>query len=160
MTVALTPLADSDKRSPYIVEQKVVNLSLTGTTTETTLKEVTIPALGPDDMVRVSALYSFSATANNKTIRIRLNGTAFFGLNVAASNGVAQVLMMIRNAGATNAQTAMPGNTTGGLGVSSSALVTGAVDTSVPTTLAFQGTLAVGTETFTLVGYTVEVVPG
>lgn len=145
--------------APVILAQSATAQSVTGTTTETTLATITIPGgmMGANGKLRVSALFSMTNNANNKTPRIRLGGSETLAAPFASASAIS-LARTIANRGATNSQLSEPGTSTG-FGTAGSAVVTTAVDTSVDQSLTITGQLAVGTDTLTLEGYTVEVLP-
>lgn len=58
-------------------------VSVTTTNTETPVRSYFLPALGPDDMLRVSHFWTFgTGTSNTKTIRVRIDATLCFELIV------------------------------------------------------------------------------
>lgn len=135
----------------------------TGTTAETVLATVLIPggAMGPIGRLRVISLWSYTNSANSKTMRIRLGGIA--GLQVAAqvstTTATVQTWQLIRNVNAENVQkmfnasSPVPFQT-----AATAALVTGAVNTAVDQNLVFTATLANTGETITLEDYMVELI--
>lgn len=136
--------------------------SVTGTTDETVLKSVAIPAMGPNDIIRVMSLWTWTNNGNTKTVRVRLGGllgTAHTAVS-ATTTASAQVFTVIYNNNATNSQKGILANSTGLSAGTSIALVTGAVQTNAGTTLDFTGQLGVGTDTVTLQGCIVELIRG
>lgn len=137
--------------------------ALTGSTDETIQATVTIPAgtIGANSAVKMTALWSMTNNANNKTLRIRLGGiagTELFSLAVAssASYGV-EKLFFNRATQASQVLTgvAIPRNQGNN---SSTATLTATVDTSAAQDLVFTAQLANGADSATLEFYLVELV--
>lgn len=135
-------------------------------TSEDTLATINIPAnaMGANGVLRIYTLWSFTSSANNKTLRIRFSGasgTIYMNPVFTTSVGYA-ALTMIANRNATNSQVGFASAATnGGLGSSSaSANVTSSVDTTAATSLVITGQKASAGETLTLESYLVELIPG
>jgi hypothetical protein len=134
------------------------NVSHTGNLTETTLATINIPAiLGANGILRIMPLWTANNSAGNKTLRIRFSGAAgtIFFERPLTTQLVEQDYVMIRN------QTAgtQIGHSPISIGIgngNTGDLVTGAVDTTVATTVVITGQLALGTDSITLKSYTVE----
>ena len=134
----------------------------TGDTAETQLASITLPggAMGPNGILRVTTLWSYTNSANNKTLRVRLgglSGTAFQANVVTASNiGVMQRTIQNRNSQASqigfNAANAASYTTVG----SGTSVATGSVDTSADQSIVITGQLASAGETVTLEACLVE----
>lgn len=129
--------------------------SHTGSTSETTLATVSIPAgaMGANGRLSIEALWGATNNANNKTSRIRFSGgagTEFFTLTTA-SYATFSIEKIIHNLTASSQIGGISGNgTAGGYGVVTGATVSSSVDTSAATTLLFTGQLATGTDTINL----------
>ncbi|MBS0175502.1 MAG: hypothetical protein JSR64_15785 [Nitrospira sp.] len=135
-------------------------------TSEDTLATINIPAnaMGANGVLRIYTLWSFTSSANNKTLRIRFSGgagTIYMNPVFTTSVGYSS-LTMIMNRNATNSQVGFASaGTNGGLGSSSaSANVTSSVDTTAATSLVITGQKASAGETLTLESYLVELIPG
>lgn len=153
--------ASPKSKEPWIFAKSAVAVSHTGNTNETTLRTLTLPGglLGKNDSVEVVTRWSYTNSANNKTVRVRFGGTSMYGVN-ATTTAAAPHTCTISNRNATNSQIANPGTTTGGWGVTSNAMVTSAIDTTADVPLLIQGTLASAAETITLEEYIVTIIPG
>lgn len=140
-----------------------VAVDLTGTTAETTLRTVTIPGgmLGPDGVLRVSAMWSYTGSVNTKNIRLRLAGTQLNSADNVGSaanvSGAAQ--WIISNRGSEAAQISNPGFSMGLVYAGSQAIPTAAVDTSIDQVLAITGQLASAGELLRLERLLIEVLP-
>ena len=137
-----------------------VAVPLTGSTSETALATIAIPAgaMGANGILRITPLWSWTNNGNTKTLRIRLggiSGTIFYALATttsASQRGQTQ----IANRGAQNSQISQP-DTMGAYGLSGTANKTGTIDTSAAQDLVITGQLGVGTDTITLESYLVEI---
>lgn len=134
--------------------------SVTGTVNETVLSTVTIPggSIGPNGIIRIYSNWSNTNNANNKTLRIRLNGLgtqAILGANVTAS-GVYSDLRQVHNVNSESSQKCSQFTFLGGLGASTTT-TTAAIDTSADISLVFTGQLANAADTASIENYTVEV---
>lgn len=146
-------------KSVGLLGQSAVPSSVTGSTAQTVLATVPIPAgaLGINGAIRVTTLWSFTNNANNKTPGVSLGATQVFG-PVIASQASMQGVAFLRNRGVLNSQVANAlGAGSVGSGSSTLAVGTFAIDTSVAQNLTITGQLATSTDTMTLEGYTVEV---
>ena len=133
-------------------------VALTGTTVETTLATITIPAglIGSKGKVKLYPLWSTTNNANLKTLRVKFPIGAVY--TAAASNTVhVGGLVIIRNLGSESVQRVSSG-ILAGIGTSIGSIASPTVDTSAATTITITGQLAVGTDTMTLEDLFIEVV--
>lgn len=139
--------------SCVVLAQSAVAVPLTGSTSKTTLATISVPAgaMKANSALRVTMFFSATNNANVKTGTLDLaTWTASLSMAAAASG---QVVFILRNRGAVNNQVAH-----GSINLTTtSAPGTYAIDFSAAQSLVLSGTLAVGTDTITLEGYTVEV---
>lgn len=154
----------------YVLDQSAVGWSVTGTTSETVLKTVTIPAnaIGANGFVTEESVWTVTNDANNKTPKVRYgasgSGTGGTALWTAAFT-TTQTLHDLRkfaNRNATNSQVAFTGNANagnGGWGAATVAAVTTSVDTTAASEINFTGTLANTGDTMTLEAYQITVCP-
>lgn len=146
-----------------ILDASAVAVSHTGSTTETVLATISIPAaaMGPNGLLRVSTVWSFNG-ASGKTPRIRLGGAA--GDAFLSSSASTSVLMHDRREIANrNSEASQIGSysasfgSAGGWGtLTSGSLVTSTVDTSTAQDLVISGQLVDGLDTISLESYLVE----
>jgi len=133
-------------------------VTLTGSTAETVLATVKIPAksLGRNGAIRTTALYRVTNSANNKTLRMRLGGLAgaSMGSFITLNTLSARLVFAFQNQDNPASQVAIDG---GGFGASASAILTGMVDTSVEQDLVLTGQLANGADSIVLESYTIEI---
>lgn len=149
--------------TPRILRSTGTSSSVTGTTSETQLGSIIVPAnaLGANGKLRVCTTWVHSANANNKTLRVRFGGafgTAYLA-NVVTSTQQTQAMTMIFNTNATGAQRGFA-PTTAGFGSSNTSPPTSSVDTTVDQEIYISGQLADGADTIWLMGYVVEIIPG
>lgn len=140
-----------------VIAKSGTAVSVTGTTTETTLATITIPAntLGPNGQIEIWTLWSNTNNANTKTPRIRFGGQSIANQPVTATNSL-QMYARLANRGLTNSQVAQPLGFSG-LGANA-AVVTTAIDTTQDVALTINGTLGVSSDTLTLESYVVIVI--
>lgn len=148
-----------------LLGHSAVAASVTGTLSETVLASVNVPAgaMGPNGILRITTDWSYTNSANNKTLRARLGGLSgtAFDVIVPTTNAYQRRQCEIRNRNAQNVQLAPPSAfATGGWGTSTASVVTGAIDTSLSQTLVITGQLANIGETITLQAYLVELAHG
>lgn len=135
-----------------------VAVSCPADTSEDTLATITVPAMSINGILRIFTLWSMTGSTNNKIPRVKLGGTAFFASTVATGTVVGLMdERWIMNRGATNSQVGFQSGTLG-QATSAAANTTGAIDTSVPTTLLITGQKASAGETLTLDAYLVELI--
>jgi len=139
-----------------VLKQSAVPASVTGTLSETTLATIAIPAgaMGANGMLRITALWSFTNSANNKTLKGVLAASQFMNQVFTTSTSI-RTQTMITNRGAANSQVGHAASA-GAFSGSTSAVVTSAIDTTQAQNFTLTGTLANTGETITLEGYTVE----
>jgi hypothetical protein len=149
-------------RSPDMVSvlaRSGVAVSAGANTNENTLATITVPAgaMGSSGSVRVTCLFSYTNSANNKTLRIQFGGTTYVSQLVTTTTlqaligGVSnrtsgtQVGWFPLNPNPYNAQTG--------------SAVTSSVDTTAAVTILITGQKATAGETLTLERYSVELLP-
>lgn len=133
-------------------------VSVTGTTAETTLATIPIPAglIGAKGKVILYPLFSATNNANNKTVRVKLGGSSGYFLQTSGYLQLSNIIVF-RNFNSEAVQKIASGTTTG-LGNTTGAFTTLAIDTSVATTLEVTGQLTNTGDTLTLEGLFVEIV--
>lgn len=145
-----------------VIAASAVAVAHTGDTLETTLATITVPAgaMGPNGALRVTSLWSITSSANTKTLRYRLGGSAMLQSALTTSSA-SQQHRLIQNRNAQNAQVAHASSFSNSFGQASGASVTtSAIDTSAPASLTLTGQLANSAETITLESYVVELFHG
>lgn len=136
--------------------------ALTGTTNETVLATITIPAgaIGANGHVEVTALFSCTNTANVKTARVRLGGIAGTILYAPAITSTAGIFFErhFYNRNSASSQIVSYGTASANsFTTSTTAFPTATVDTTAAVDLVLTGQLASGTDTMTLEAYSVEI---
>lgn len=145
--------------SPLILGISGASSAITGTTNETVLATISIPAgiMGANGAMRLWSLWSYTNSANSKILRARLNGLgtqAIMGATCTTS-GVYGDLRYVFNANANNSQKTWQFSALGGTGVSTTA-TTAAIDTTATTSFVLTGQLSNTGETITLEAYCLE----
>jgi hypothetical protein len=135
--------------------------SHTGDLVETTLASVQIPAglIGPNGVVRISAVWSCTNSANTKTFRIRFgtaagSGTAYL-TRTATTSGTVITQQTISNRNSASSQ--VGAHTSGEFGAQTAAVTTSTRNTNNESFVSFSALLDDITETITLESYIVEV---
>jgi hypothetical protein len=150
-----------DTEGYRVLAASAVAVPLTGSTSETILATITIPAgaLGPNGILRITTLETNNNNANAKTLRYRLGGiggTEF--LTYAASTNVTfHTVRSIQNRGSQALQVGPPAGLSNVMAPTTTAPATATIDTSAETTLVITGQLGVGTDNMSLESYVVEV---
>jgi hypothetical protein len=150
----------------YPLAKSGVAVPLTGTTTETVLAAITIPAgaMGPNGAVRVTTIWSHPNSANQKTMRYRLGSADILGaliMNIVLSaNTGAMLQRIVHNRNAQNSQISGSAGNAASFGAFATVAVTAAVDMSADQSFVITGQLASAGETITLESYLVEVLYG
>lgn len=148
----------------YVLAASAVAASHTGDTAETALATVTIPAnaMGPNGRVRITTQWSFTNSANNKTLRVRFGGPSgtVYASNIQTTTASVRDQREIANRGVANSQVGGASNTNTSFAQTSGAVVTSSVNTAAATTVVLSGQLASSGETITLESYLVEIIRG
>lgn len=144
--------------------RSAVAASVTGTLSETALATVAVPAglMGTDGGLLVYSSWSYTSSANNKLLRIRLGGiagTQFLGATLTTTSMVSD-MRRIRNRNSAASQVGSTGIGSVGLIMgSSTTLPTAAINTAVSQDLVFSGDLDDTGETIALENYEVWATP-
>jgi|GEM_PF-2577904 len=145
----------------YVLGSGATSTSVTGTTSETALATISVPAnvMGTNGILRVTSQWSYTNSANNKTLRTRLgglSGTSFWGRVLTTSAGI-RVQQEIQNQNSANSQIAFNAGSQS-WDITSGAAATGSVDTTSTQSLVLTAQLANSAETITLERYLVELI--
>lgn len=133
--------------------------SVTGVTAETNLAALRIPggAMGPNGTAEITAVYSYTNSANNKTIINRISATSGqtsgvtqLGASVATTTAAAQAKWIIRNNNATNSQLTHSSTPVAPYSAVASAPIASSIDTTNDWYSNLNGILANAGETLTL----------
>lgn len=149
-------------RLPVVLAQSAVPVAHTGSTAAANLATIVIPggSMGPRGALRVSALFSFTGSVNAKNVRALFGGgpDLFSGYTANAAGNLGAVFdRVLWNRNSETSQICV--STWGGQGSVSSAPTTGTVNSAQDQNLILQVQLALATETITLEGYLVELLP-
>jgi hypothetical protein len=153
--------AQTNKSVAYVLAASAVAIPHTGTTSETTLATVTIPAgaIGANGFVRVTTTWSHTSSGNAKNLLVRFGGTggtAYQNSSVTATASTRHQIL-IGNRNSASSQVGMNSTTAGGFGSTNAAVATSSVNTGNAVDLVFRALLANSGETITLESYLVEV---
>lgn len=165
--VGLLVISDGTRWLPIggqVLARSNASVAAPADTNEDILATINLPAglMGLDGSVRVRAHFSYTNSANTKTLRARLGGAAGTVYNqiAATASTYAAFEIWISNRGAANSQLGAPNGislfSSGGV---AAVAVTSAVDTSAATTVVLTGQKALGTETVSLDRYIAEIWP-
>ena len=150
--VAFTPVAPTGTLTAVTGS----NSSFTGSTTETTLINVTLPAgsMGNNGQVVVTANWSCNNSAGAKAGAVYFGGTVIGTSSSYTTSTGGSSMNSIRNRGVLNVQsTQLIG------GASASGHVYTAVDTSASVPIVISGTIGTATDNIILEGFTVQLFP-
>lgn len=138
------------KQGVTLWKQQNTSVSVTGTTDETTLFTATLPGglLGPNGVLCVDQLHSWTSNANNKNFRLYLGSTVFAWI-VRTTGAVSgwQRFIFNRNNQASQVTTALAAS---GWEVPGGVVITGTEDTSADLTFKLTGQLANAADTLVL----------
>lgn len=160
--ILATDKTDRMPRDWQVIAASAVAAAHTGDTNETALATITIPggSMGANGVLRITATWSMTNSANSKTIRYRLGGIGGSALRTYGftTTGSYRESIMIANRNSEASQLGGPPGTSvpGGFGLTSGAFVTGTVNTANDQDFVISGQLANSGETITLESYTVE----
>ena len=143
----------------YVLARSAVAASGAADTNENTLATITVPAgaLGSSGAVRISCLFSYTNSANNKTLRVKFGGTTYFS-QVVTTTGLQSLTVGVSNRTSATQVGWFPLNPNPYNAQAGSA-VTSSVDTSAAVTILITGQKATAGETLTLECYSVEIMP-
>jgi len=137
--------------TPAVFSHNTIS-SVTGTTSETTLATVTIPAgfILKNAVVEVWTLFQVTNSANNKTLRLKFGTSNAFTFAVTATRSIHRFTnVYFRNSLSSQRQHANGNNLGLGTVAATSSM---SVDYSVNQTISWTGTLVDTTETISLYG--------
>jgi hypothetical protein len=164
MTIATDPRKTGINAGMTLLAASGVAVALTGTTNETAMATISIPAgaMGLNGGVMVKSVWSYTNSANAKTIRGRLGGiagTTFLSFGATVTSAMSDMQRRFRNRGSASSQIcSLPvGSFTNG--GSTSAPATMAIDTAATQDVVLSGQLASAAETITLESYEVWLLP-
>jgi len=131
-------------------------LSHTGNTNETSLVTYSLAAntLKVGGMIRITCLWSYTNSSNNKTLKVKFGSANPLNLTVTTTASLLRHVHVFQRGA--SSQTFFSVNNTTGVGVSAGAISTSAIDTTSAVTIDFTATLANAGETITLEYYLIE----
>lgn len=146
-----------------LIAKSGASAALTGTTTETALATIVIPAntIGANGILRVTTFWTMTSSANTKTIRTRLGGSGIGGTVILTTAPTtidhARIMTELTAANATNSQFTQSNYPRGNDSlIWNGSNTTSAVDMTAAQNLVISAQLANTGETITLLGYVVE----
>jgi hypothetical protein len=154
------PLLNSPTRQTVQTFQSAVAASVTGTTSETTLASVTIPAgaMGANGQIEIVEFWSHTNSANNKILKTKFGGQSIMAVT-NTTTATQQTYHRVGNRNNASSQVVFGPFSTGGSGNTSNAVTTLAVNTGSDVVIDFTGQLANTGETITLESYIIKVFP-
>lgn len=138
----------------------VASSTLTGTTAETTLATITVPAnaMGANGFVRITSSFVATGAAGTRTLRCKFGGTTFQATaNGTTILGVANICT-IANRNSTTSQVGGQGESGTGVGGATLSPVTAAIDTTSAQNITITGQLGDAGDSMTLNTYLVELI--
>ena len=133
-------------------------VSLTGTTTETTLLTIPIPAglVGERGILKLYPIWSMTNNSNSKNVKVKLDGQICYSFSLVSTLTSAP-LVFIRNFNSESAQKTIS-NSSLGIGSMASALSATTADTGTAIDLVITGQLSSSVDTLTLESIFVEII--
>lgn len=144
--------------SQQTLAQSGATVSCDATTNENVLGTYTMPAntMGANDIIDIDALWSYTNSANTKTLSLKFGGTAFNSVAVTTS-ARNQTKAIIRAANSTSSQVGTALAVASPYQAATAAAITAAVDTTAPVTIEVTGTKASAGETLSLLGFSITI---
>lgn len=142
----------------YILGASAVVSSITGTTSETTLATIAVPAnaMGANGVLRITVQWGYSGGTSSWTPRIKFNGTAYSDPSTFGNTSLSgRTQTQIANRNATNSQVGMGVQQINFAGVAS-AVTTSAHDTTASQNITLTCQLANSGDTCRMDAYAVE----
>lgn len=149
--------------SAQLLARSAVAAALTGSTNETALATVTVPAglMGVDGALHVYTTWATTNSANNKTLRVRFGGAAgnAYMANVLTTSASFNDMRRIRNRNSAASQVGTGSASASAYAAAGGAVTTSAVDTASAVDLVLSGQLATAAESISLENYEVWITP-
>jgi hypothetical protein len=145
---------------PRNVASSGVQSGVTGTTDETTLATITLPAgsMGANGWIRLRTQTSQTNNANSKIFKVYMGGEEVINSTAGYTDSSATSrITQVWNRGAENSQVTGPKSAVNDPSETASALTTFAVDTSADVTILITGRLTDGADELNLEAYSLEV---
>lgn len=143
---------------PYILAQSGAAIAHTGTTAETTLVTVPLPAaaMGANGSVEIEALWSLTGT-NTKTARIKFGGTSFQTTSPTTTVALAQRTSVTNRNSVSSQVGGLSGATM--IGATNTGVTTASINTAASVDITITAQLGNSGESMTLESYRVIVSP-
>lgn len=158
-TLTSATLATKLIKGVYIIGASAVGWSVTGTTTDTTLVTVAVPAnaMGANGVIRVTAQWSFAGAGGTRQPKIKFAGTSYLAPAAFTSTALSsRTQTQWANRNATNSQVGME-PTQGNFSQDNTAVsTTSAIDTTASQDITLTCQLGNSGDTCTLEAYTIE----
>lgn len=139
---------------PFVLySSAVAEAAHTGTTSQTVIRSITIPAgiMRNNGSIHYMVTWSFTNNANNKTLQVLLGGTGgtTHSSRTVTTNASGQIEGVITNRNSVSSQVSQAASLAG-VGENPGAVVTGSINTSSATTLDIAGVLASAGDSITV----------
>lgn len=143
--------------APTVLASSGVALTAPLDTNENTLVTVTVPAgaMGTNGWVRIVALWGYTNSGNNKTLKVKFGAQDLLS-NTVSTTASYNVERFVFNRNSASSQIITPGAATGGWGSTSTATSILSVNTAAAVDIIFTVTKATGAESVILEAYIVE----
>ncbi|GAB4072800.1 hypothetical protein KHC28_00835 [Ancylobacter sonchi] len=150
----------SGPRGIVVAGQSSVSVNLTGTTVQTVLATINIPAntLKPNDSIRVTSLWSHDNSSNSKNMRVRFGPEYFSNVSATTSSSSRLQVQIYNRERDTEFHQVAAAPALSAFGASSVGVLTQSVSTNVDRSVTLTGQLASADGSITLEAYTVEVI--
>jgi hypothetical protein len=160
-TVILAPLHTKLLLGWTSLAASAVQSSNTGNINETTLASVALPAgaVGPNGILRIFSLWSFTNNANSKTPRVKIGSANNLFNAVQTSVACLQLMSVIRNRNDQAVQVGQARNLAAA-GGSTQAIASFTIDMSSSQTIDFTGQLTNVADVIALEAYSIELLYG
>lgn len=160
--ISTARLAAAALKVPYVLGASNIAATLTGSTNETALGTIRIPAgsMGLNGIIRVTTIWEFTNSANSKVLRYRLGGTSgtVWMQHTATTTSGLKDQRQFGNRNSASIQIAGPATTNNSFTASSSAPVSMTINTATDQDLVISAQLALDTETIILQSYLIELI--
>lgn len=135
-------------------------MSITGTTTETTLATISVPAntMGANGQIVVTTQWSFAGAAGTRTPRIKFAGTVYNGIAFTSAALSARTQAQWANRNATNSQVGTEPSQANFSQNNTAVSSTSAIDTTSSQNITITAQLGNAADTMTLESYIVELI--
>lgn len=143
--------------------QSAVAASCPADTTEDVLATITVPAnaMGPNGRLRITTIWSYTNSANTKTMKVRFGGTGGTQYLSTGQTTTASMRHMVEIANRNSVSSQVGGpSSSSSFATAGGNPVTSARDTTAAQDIVISGQKALSSETLTLESYLIELIPG